>query len=111
VDGHVAAPVLSQPSLPFAIGRSRSADLNLSDEDLAAVRDRVAGGCEVLGLRFDQDRFVGTRFDALHRELGEGFIAIEYPSANRTDHSVLTEQRVDDGVRQVLAFFDRKLRG
>ena len=30
VDDIVVAPVLSQPSLPFAIGGSRAADLNLS---------------------------------------------------------------------------------
>ena len=72
---------------------------------------RLAGeGCQVLGLRFDGDRLVGTRFDTLRRELGDAFIAVEYPSSKRTDHSVVTEQRVDDAVEQVLAFFHRKLR-
>lgn len=109
VDGHVAAPVLSQPSLPFAVGGRRSADLNLSAEDLAAVRDRVAGGCQVLGLRFDSDRLVGTRFDSLRRELGDGFIAVEYPSSSKRDHSVLTEHRVEAGVRRVVDFLREKL--
>lgn len=111
VDGHVAAPVLSQPSLPFAVGARRGADLNLGADDLAAVKQRVAGGCQVLGLRFDQDKLVGTRFDSLRRELGDGFIAVEYPSNAKKDHSVLTEQRVDDGVERVLAFFREKLLG
>jgi hypothetical protein len=45
VDGSVTAPVLCQPSLPFAIGRRRSADLNLSPHDLDLVRRRAAEGC------------------------------------------------------------------
>jgi len=109
VDGHVAAPVLSQPSLPFAVGRNRSADINLTAHDLTEVKRRVADGCQVLGLRFDQDRLVGNRFDTLRQHLGDGFIAVEYPSAKKTDHSVLTEQRVEDGVQRVLAFLREKL--
>jgi len=109
VDGHVAAPVLSQPSLPFAVGRNRSADINLTAHDLTEVKRRVADGCQVLGLRFDQDRLVGNRFDTLRQHLGDGFIAVEYPSAKKSDHSVLTEQRVEDGVQRVLAFLREKL--
>src|SRR6186997_2611588 len=52
VDASVAAPVICQPSAPFAIGKRRGADLNLSPADLAAVRERAAGGCQVLGLRY-----------------------------------------------------------
>src|SRR4051812_30422369 len=40
VDEAVAAPVVCQPSAPFAIGKARAADLNLSDADLAVVRER-----------------------------------------------------------------------
>lgn len=109
VGGHVVAPVLSQPSLPFAVGAHRSADLNLSPADLEAVKRRAAEGCQVLGLRFDRDRLVGTRFDSLRRELGDAFIAVEYPSSSKKDHSVLTEQRVDDGVERVLSFLRDKL--
>lgn len=109
VDGHVAAPVLSQPSLPFAVGRRRSADINLTADDLREVKRRVADGCQVLGLRFDQDRLVGNRFDTLRQHLGDGFVAVEYPSAKKADHSVLTEQRVEDGVQRVLAFLREKL--
>jgi len=109
VNSHVVAPVLSQPSLPFAVGARRSADLNLSPADLEAVKRRAAEGCQVLGLRFDRDRLVGTRFDSLRRELGDAFIAVEYPSRSKKDHSVLTEQRVDDGVERVLSFLRDKL--
>jgi dienelactone hydrolase len=109
VDGHVAAPVLSQPSMPFAVGARRSADLNLNPDDLAAVKRRVADGCQVLGLRFDGDKLVGTRFDSLRRELGDGFIAVDYPSTKKSDHSVLTEQRVEDGVQRVIGFLRGRL--
>jgi len=109
VDGHVAAPVLSQPSLPLPMGKKRSADLNLTAADLAAVKTCAADGCQVMGLRFDKDRFVGTRFDSLRRELGDSFIAIELPSQNKTDHSVVTEQRDEPTVQRVLEFFTSRL--
>ena len=58
-DGHVAAPVLSQPSLPFTLSAAHRADLGLSPADLASVKERVAGGCPVLGLRYAGDPLVG----------------------------------------------------
>lgn len=109
VDGHVAAPVLSQPSLPLPVRRRRSAALGLSAADLAVVKERAAAGCQVLGLQFDADWWVGNRFDTLRKELGDAFIAVEYPSQKKSDHSVVTEQRVEDGVQRVLAFFREKL--
>ena len=48
VDPAVAAPVVAQPSLPFPIGKARSDDLSLSEQDLAAAEARAAGGCSVL---------------------------------------------------------------
>jgi dienelactone hydrolase len=109
VDGHVAAPVLSQPSMPFPLTASLRGDLNLSPADLSKVKERVAAGCQVMGLRFTGDAAVGTRFDTLRRELGDGFLAVELPSSKRTDHSVVTEQRDEATVQQVLAFFHTKL--
>ena len=57
VDDVVLAPVLSQPSLPMAVGTERKSDLGVSDADLGRARQR----CEdedlcVLGLRFSGDR-------------------------------------------------------
>ena len=109
VDPTVVAPVLSQPSMPFPIGKARAADLNLSPADLTVVKRRAAEGCEVLGLRFDQDRAVGTRFDTLRRELGDAFLAVELPSNSPRDHSVLTEQRDAPSVQRVIEFFREKL--
>ena len=111
VDEVMAAPVLSQPSLPFAIGKpARHADLNLSPADAQRVAERAAAGCEVLGLRFDQDKLVGTRFESLRALLGDAFIAVELPSASKRDHSVLTEQRDEESVERVIQFLRAKLR-
>jgi dienelactone hydrolase len=109
VDDIMIAPVLSQPSMPFTVGKTRGADLNLSPDDALVVAQRAADGCQVLGLRFTQDKLVGTRFDSLRELLGDAFIAIELPSQSPKDHSVLTEQRDEDSVQRVLNFFKEKL--
>ena len=70
---------------------------------------RAIDGCQVLGLRFTDDRAVGTRFDTLREKLGDAFIAIELPSRSSRDHSVLTEQRDDASVLRVLDFLAEKL--
>lgn len=108
VDTSVAAPVLAQPSSPFAVGRRRSEDVNLSPADLAAVKERAAAGCQVLGLRYAQDPAVGRRFERLTRELGDAFLKVEFPGRK---HSTLTEHRQQEGVDRVLAFFEEKLKG
>jgi dienelactone hydrolase len=107
VDTSVAAPVLAQPSLPFPVGRKRAADVNLSPDDLAAVKARAAAGCEVLGLRYRRDPAVGTRFDTLSRELGDAFLRVELDGKG---HSTVTEHRSQEAVDRVLAFFGEKLR-
>ena len=110
VDELMRAPVLSQPSLPIAMGADRASDLSLSPDDLEAVVQRAANGCEVLGLRFTGDRMVGQRFETLRRLLGDAFIAVELPSSASSDHSVLTEQRDDASVGKVLEFLERRLK-
>jgi dienelactone hydrolase len=108
VDEAVAAPVVAQPSVPFAVGRARGADLNLSASDLEAVRARANAGCTVLGLRYRQDPATGTRFETLRRELGENFVAVEFEGKG---HATLTEHRQQAAVDRVLAFLgDRLLR-
>ena len=102
----VAAPVLAQPSMPMSIGKRRSADLNLSPADLAAVKRKAAAGCPVLGLRYVGDKAVGTRFDTLRAELGDKFIAVEFPGRK---HSTLTEHRQQEGVDRVLEFLRHQL--
>lgn len=109
VDDIMIAPVLSQPSMPFPVGKARAVDLNLSPDDEAVIAERAANGCQVLGLRFTQDRAVGDRFTSLRTLLGDAFIAIELPSQKPSDHSVLTEQRDEPSVQRVLDFFAEKL--
>jgi dienelactone hydrolase len=111
VEEAVVAPVLSQPSLPLsALGSARAADVNLSPADALVVARRAAEGCQVLGLRFTEDKLVGTRFDTLRELLGGAFLAVEIPSNAKNDHSVLTEQRHEPSVQRVLQFLQSKLR-
>jgi dienelactone hydrolase len=103
----VAAPVLAQPASPAPVGKARRADLGLSPRDLKSVKEKVKAGCQVLGLRYEADPAVGTRFDTLRRELGDNFIAVEFPGRK---HATLTEHRQQAGVDRVLAFFEEKLK-
>ncbi len=126
VDEHLLAPVLSQPSLPLVLPWRSSAKgaLGISDDDLTRVKERVADGVQVLGLRFTCDRLSpGERFETLRRELGDGFIGVEIDSSpdnpwgiRKLAHSVLTEDLVDepghpthDALVQVLDFFRDRL--
>jgi dienelactone hydrolase len=124
VDPIIMAPVLSQPSLPFGIGKERRAGLHLSEADLCTVKERVAAGCPVLGMRFTGDRLVPPeRFARLRSELGDGFEGIEIDSSpgnpwgiKRTAHSVVTTDLVDQeghptrqALERVLAFFKERL--
>jgi dienelactone hydrolase len=106
-DAPVAAPVLAQPASPAPVGKARKADLGLSPGDLMSVKAKVAAGCQVLGLRYQDDPAVGMRFDTLRRELGDNFIAVEFPGRK---HATLTEHRQPEAVNRVLAFFEEKLK-
>jgi dienelactone hydrolase len=109
IDDHMVAPVLSQPSMPFPIGKKRSTSLHLSPDDERAVQERATSGCEVLGLRYTGDKLVGDRFATLRDLIGDKFVAVELPSSKKSDHSVLTEQRDEASVQRVLQFFRDKL--
>ena len=124
VDPVVKAPVLSQPSLPFPLGKKRQAAVGVSDADFEAVKERVAEGTCVLGLRFTNDPTVRPeRFETLKRELGDGFIAVEIDSSPgnpygnpKSAHSVLTQHLIDrpghptrEALDQVLTFFRERL--
>lgn len=109
VDPAVAAPVVAQPSTPLPVGRRRRADLGLSPSDLGAVKNRVAQGCSVLGVRYDGDPATGTRFETLQRELGDGFIRVDLPRPGRMDHATLTAHRSQEAVDRVLVFLRQRL--
>ncbi len=119
VDDELLAPVLSQPSLPFAVGRARQRDLGIDDDDLRVVKRRCAAERDlcVLGLRFTEDRAVGPlRFERLREELGDSFVGVEIDSSpgnphgiSRTAHSVLTEELVDEPGHPTREALDRVL--
>jgi dienelactone hydrolase len=106
VDDSVAAPVVAQPAAPFPFGRTRAADINLSPADTDAMVARASAGCQVLGVRYRQDRASGGRFQTLRGLLGDNFVTVELEGKG---HSTLTEQRSQEAVDRVLAFFREKL--
>lgn len=125
VDEVMMAPVLSQPSLPFPLGRTRKRALHISDEDLSIIKHRCAAdpGLKVIGLRFGSDPMCPTeRFDTLRRELGASFEAHEIdskyanPKGPSVAHSVVTNHLVDEeghptreALDRVLAYFTERL--
>ena len=108
VDESTVAPVLCQPSAPFAVGRTRSTDLNLSPADRSVVVERAAGGCSVLGVKYAGDPAVGRRFETLESLLGDAFIRVDLPGKG---HATVTEHRSQVAVDAVLEFFAARLQG
>lgn len=105
VDPVLLAPVLSQPSLPFAWTPWHARDLGISDDALRTVKQR----CEdedlcVLGLRFRGDALSpGARFERLAEELGDHFVGIQIDGRHANPagrplppHSVVTDDLVDE---------------
>jgi dienelactone hydrolase len=126
LDPQMIAPVLSQPSLPLAIGRG-ARGLQLTADELVTVQERTRhGGLRMLGLRFTHDRLCPAgRFTAYRDAFGEAFEGVEIDSGPgnphglpRTAHSVLTTDLVDeaghptrDAVDRTLAFLRERLLG
>jgi dienelactone hydrolase len=124
VDDTMLAPVLSQPSLPFAGGKARKRALGLSDADLATVAARE--DLCLLAMRFTGDPAVpAERFRHLREVFGDRLIAVEIENRKgqnphnlpRAAHSVVTEHLVDEpghptkaALDQVLAFFADRLK-
>lgn len=118
VDESVTAPVLAQPSLPFALTAGKKAAVGLDEESLQKVKER----CErddlcVLGLRFSHDAASPkARFKRLTEALGDRFVGVEIDSSfgNRHGikpwaHSVLTLDYVDDAAHPTHGAFQRVL--
>lgn len=122
VDDSVIAPVLSQPSLPFPVSRSRKSDIQVSASEWKTLQARE--DLCVLGLRFTGDRAVPPeRFKMLREKLGERFMSVELDSSKGNPHghpanahSVLTEHLDDrpgtptrDALDKVLGFLQERL--
>jgi dienelactone hydrolase len=124
----VVAPVLSQPSLPMAIGpggKKRGAAMGVSPAEIKCARQRLEDeDLTMLGLRFEGDAYVPPeRFAALQAALGprfEGVVLDPKDAAPNTmmsmAHSVLTIHLNDadpDGPtkrveERVIAFFKQR---
>jgi dienelactone hydrolase len=122
VDDTMLAPVLSQPSLPFGVGKARKRALGLSDVDLATVAAREE--LCIMAMRFTGDPMVPReRFEHLREVFGDRLIAVEIDNKGenpheipKAAHSVCTEHFVDeaghptrDAVDRVLDFFKQRL--
>jgi dienelactone hydrolase len=125
VDDSVLAAVMSQPAVPFPLGRARQLDSGLSGTELQRVVERAKDhGVCVLGLRFSEDASVPrVRFETLKRRLGDAFEVIELDSSpgnaagfSKSAHSVITHEVRDapghpalEARERVVAFLRRQL--
>lgn len=101
VDNSVAASILSQPSVPFPLGRARQLDPGMSAAEFDRVAQRAnAGHLCALGLRFSEDSSSPrARFDTIKARLGDAFEIIELDSSDgnvggfsKRAHSVLSAE-------------------
>ena len=118
---HIGVVVLSQYAEPAYA-------LELFDEGSEGraylLKERVADGVCVLGLKFTHDKLSPPeRFERLREELGDGFVGVEIDSSpgnphgfDKTAHSVLTRELVDEpghptreALDQVLDLFRERL--
>lgn len=121
----VVAPVLSQPSLPLAVGvggKARAGAIDASPAEIACAKRRFADeGLSMIGLRFEDDPTVPrARFDALEREFGADKFerwdidpAEARPGGLKNPHSVLTVNLRETGKtkaaeQRVIAFFKER---
>jgi dienelactone hydrolase len=117
LDAPVLAPVLSQPSLPFALTKSKRGGLHASAEELQAAHEKIDNqGARILALRFIQDPMCpAERFARLRSEFGAAFEAIEIdekfanPGFSKPAHSVLTNHLIDEAGQPTREALDRTL--
>jgi hypothetical protein len=113
----VVAPVLAQPSLPFAVSQSRRGALHVSAEELRAAHDKIDNRkARILALRFIQDPMCPTeRFARLKSEFGPALESIEIdskyanPLGPKPAHSVLTNHLIDQAGQPTREALDRTL--
>jgi dienelactone hydrolase len=120
-DPGVAAPVLAEPSLPFALTDGAKAALGISHDDIMKARERQV---RILAFRFSDDGISAPqRSRTLRRELGGQIDITEIDSSpgnlhgfTRSAHAVLTSEFADypgDPTRaaldKILAFFHDQL--
>jgi dienelactone hydrolase len=117
LDAPIIAPVLSQPSLPFAMNKKLAGALHVSPRELEAAHEKIdREGARILGLRFKGDPMCkATRFGRLREEFGDAFESIEIddihanPRGSPPPHSVLTRHLIDADGEPTRAALDRTL--
>lgn len=89
-DASVIAPVLANPSLPFALSAGQGRALGIDEQTLQAVKERSAvENIPVLGLRFTGDPAVpNARFERLREEFGSRFDSFEIDSSSSNAHGI-----------------------
>lgn len=101
IDDSVAASVLSQPSVPFPLGKARQQDPGVSAAEFDRIAARAnAGEVCAIGLRFSNDTAAPrARFETIAAKLGDAFEVIELDSSPGNEwgfsgsaHSVLTSE-------------------
>ncbi len=116
-DRHLVAPVLSEPTLPFAFSERGRRALGLSDDEIATVKAGIAEGRTVQGYRFKTDRLCPReRFASLRATFGDGFEGHEIAkSPRRGDHSVFAGDfdpewpESQDAFARLVGFLDARL--
>lgn len=124
LDPWVVAPVMAHPSFPLPLTKRKAASLHVTPATLDNARRRIREeGLKILGVRFTGDLLFcrSARFEALRRELGDGFEAVEVPGASarphpEPPHSVLTVGLIDregeptrQAVERVIGFLRERL--
>ena len=123
LDEFLMAPVLSQPSLPFPVGKERKAGLHVDSKQIAAAHERIRQGAKILGLRFHGDPICpAQRFATLRAEFGDAFEGIEIdpkfanPKGLKPPHCVLTVDLIDaagqptkEAAERTIAFLKEQL--
>jgi dienelactone hydrolase len=117
----VVAPVLSQPSMPVAVGsKIRAAGLDASPDEVACARKRFeTEDLSMIALRFKSDKAVpDARFDTYAREFGDRCERVELEdsdaaASDRPPHSVLTIHLREEGPskaaeQRVIAFLKER---
>lgn len=116
IDDSVLASVMSQPAVPFPVGRARQANPGVPSVEFDAIAARAdAGNLCVLGLRFSEDVSAPrARFAGLKARLGDKFEVIELDSSPgnadgyaKSAHSVLTGEVREDPANSAFAARER----
>lgn len=118
-DRRLAAPVTSEPSLPFSFTAYGKAQPGVDPAAIACAKDRTGNGETLLGFRFAGDWISSVRkFDGFQAELGPGFERhdLALPAGKTRGHSVFTASYDDaegsptrDAFDRLVAFLQERL--